>query len=58
MAARNAESAKAAIAELKRDTEREAIFLKLDLSNLKSVKLVAEEFLSKENELHALFNNG
>lgn len=58
MAARNAESAKAVIDELKEDTKREAIFLKLDLSSLKSVKLAVEEFLSKESEVHALFNNG
>ncbi|KAF9524290.1 NAD-binding protein [Crepidotus variabilis] len=57
LAARNKEKAEAAINELKELTGREGIFLKLDLSNLASVKAAAEEFLSKENELHILFNN-
>jgi len=39
-------------------TGKEAIFLKLDLADLKNVKAAAEEFLSKEKELHVLFNNG
>ncbi|KAJ7066553.1 hypothetical protein C8F01DRAFT_1123677 [Mycena amicta] len=58
MAARSQEKAEAAIAELKQLTGKEAIYLKLDLGDLKSVKAAAEEFLSKEPELHALFNNG
>jgi retinol dehydrogenase-12 len=37
---------------------KEALFLNLDLGSLKSVKGAAEEFLSKEKELHVLFNNG
>jgi len=36
---------KAAIEDLKKETGREAIWLKLDLSSLKSVKAAAEEFL-------------
>jgi len=47
----------AAIEDLKRDTGREALFLRLDLADLKSIKASAEEFLSKENQLHVLFNN-
>lgn len=58
LAARNAESAKTTIAELKNDTGKEAIFLSLDLSSLKSVKMAAEEFTSKERKLDILFNNG
>ncbi|EIM79661.1 NAD-P-binding protein [Stereum hirsutum FP-91666 SS1] len=58
LAARNAESAKATIVELKNDTGKEPIFLSLDLSSLKSVKMAAEEFMSKERKLDTLFNNG
>lgn len=57
MAARNKQKAEAAIASLKTETSREAIFLELDLSSLASVKKSAQEFLSKEHELHILFNN-
>ncbi|KAK7451072.1 short-chain alcohol dehydrogenase [Stygiomarasmius scandens] len=58
MASRNPEKAKAAIEDLKAKTGKEALFLKLDLADLKNVKAAAEEFLSKEQQLHALFNNG
>ncbi|KAG6856471.1 hypothetical protein H0H87_004050 [Tephrocybe sp. NHM501043] len=58
MASRNAAKAKAAIEELEKETEKEAVFLELDLASLKSVRKAAEEFLNKEQELHALFNNG
>lgn len=57
MASRSKDKAEAAIAELKAQTGKEAIFLQLDLSNLASIKKSAEEFLSKERELHVLFNN-
>ncbi|EMD31845.1 hypothetical protein CERSUDRAFT_162663 [Gelatoporia subvermispora B] len=57
MAARSQEKAEAAIKELKDQTGKEAIFLQLNLSNLASVKKAAEGFLSKESELHVLFNN-
>ncbi|KAI0058523.1 NAD-P-binding protein [Artomyces pyxidatus] len=57
MASRSEDKAKAAIADLKAATGREAIFLKLDLADLKSVRVCAEEFLSKEKELHILFLN-
>ena len=45
IAARNEEKAQAAIEDLKQTTGKEAIWLKLDLSSLKSVKAAAEEFL-------------
>jgi len=57
IAVRNEEKAKSAITELKEQTGKEAIFLKLDLADLKSIKSSAEEFISKEKELHILFNN-
>ncbi|KAF4610211.1 hypothetical protein D9613_010552 [Agrocybe pediades] len=57
IAARSQEKAEAAIKDLKEETGKEGIFLKLDLSDLRSVKTSAEEFLSKETELHVLFNN-
>jgi NAD(P)-dependent dehydrogenase (short-subunit alcohol dehydrogenase family) len=58
IAARSQDKAEAAINELYEETGKRAIFLKLDLANLKSVKASAEAFLSKESELHILFNNG
>jgi len=45
IAARNEERAKAAIKDLKQTTGNEAIWLKLDLASLRSVKAAAEEFL-------------
>ena len=45
IAARSEDRAKAAIEDLKLATGKEAIWLKLDLSSLKSVKAAAEEFL-------------
>jgi len=57
MAARSEERAKAAIEDLKQMTGKEAIWIKLDLSSLKTVKAAADEFLEKEAELHILFNN-
>ncbi|EMD32477.1 hypothetical protein CERSUDRAFT_118808 [Gelatoporia subvermispora B] len=57
MASRSKEKAEAAIQDLKEQTGKEAIFLQLDLSNLAAIKKAAEEFLSKEHELHVLFNN-
>ncbi|KAJ7696610.1 hypothetical protein B0H17DRAFT_1053884 [Mycena rosella] len=58
MAARSQAKAEAAIKELKKQTGKDALFLKLDLGDLKAVKISAAEFLSKETELHILFNNG
>ncbi|KAF5350745.1 hypothetical protein D9758_010401 [Tetrapyrgos nigripes] len=57
LAARNQAKAEAAIEDIRQKTGKEAIWLKLDLSDLKSVKAAAEEFGRKEKELHVLFNN-
>ena len=58
IAARSEERSQRAIEELKRETGNEAVFfLKLDLADLVSVKTAAEEFIGKESELHALYNN-
>jgi len=57
IAARSQEKTEAAIKDLKEETGKEAVWLKLDLSDLNAVKSSAEEFLSKENELHILYNN-
>jgi len=56
--ARSQGKAEEAIASLKNLTGKEALFLKLDLADLKAIKAAAEEFLSKEKELHVLYNNG
>ena len=58
MASRSRSKAQDAINELKAETGRRAIFLELDLANLASVKRAAEEFISKEEHLHVLFNSG
>ncbi|KAF9479836.1 NAD(P)-binding protein [Pholiota conissans] len=57
IAARSSEKATKAIQELKTATGKEALYLKLDLADLKSVKAAVEEFSTKEKELHVLFNN-
>ncbi|KAI5476211.1 short-chain dehydrogenase/reductase SDR family protein [Pseudohyphozyma bogoriensis] len=57
LAARSGSKAKEAIAKLKEETGKEAIFLQLDLSDLDSVKESAESFLSLEERLDILFNN-
>jgi retinol dehydrogenase-12 len=46
LAARSAEKANEAIAELKNETGKEAIFLQLDLSDIPAVRRSAQEFLS------------
>ncbi|KAJ6581564.1 NAD(P)-binding protein [Mycena capillaripes] len=58
MASRSQVKAEEAIKELKELTGKDALFLKLDLGDLKNIKASAAEFLSKESELHILFNNG
>ncbi|KAI0644742.1 NAD-P-binding protein [Trametes meyenii] len=58
MASRNETKALVAIAELQRETGRQATFLKMDLADLKSVKAAAQEFMSKETKLHVLYNSG
>jgi retinol dehydrogenase-12 len=45
IAARNQEKAEQAIKDLHEETGKGAVFLKLDLADLKSVKAAAEEFL-------------
>ena len=45
IASRNRAKAEAAIAELKHETRREAIFLQLDLADLAAIRRAAEEFL-------------
>jgi retinol dehydrogenase-12 len=45
LAARSEDRAKAAIEDLKLTTGNEAIWLKLDLASLNSIKAAAEEFL-------------
>ncbi|KAI0809186.1 NAD(P)-binding protein [Irpex lacteus] len=57
IATRSKERCTAAIRELKEQTGKEAVFLPLDLANLRSVEAAAKEFLSKERHLHVLFNN-
>ncbi|KAG8987306.1 hypothetical protein FRB94_001991 [Tulasnella sp. JGI-2019a] len=58
MASRSKDRAFAAIAELKAETGKDAIFLQLDLANLDSITQAAQEFKSKERCLHILFNSG
>jgi retinol dehydrogenase-12 len=45
VASRSQEKAEVAIKDLKDSTGKEALFLKLDLADLKSVKASAEEYL-------------
>jgi len=56
--ARSQEKSQTAIDELKKETGKESVFfLKLDLTDLVSIKTAAEEFIGKESELHGLYNN-
>ncbi|KAJ8585184.1 NAD(P)-binding protein [Rhizopogon salebrosus TDB-379] len=57
IAARNQASSEEAIRQLKQETGNEALFFKVDLADLRSIKASAEEFLSKETQLHILINN-
>ena len=57
LAARSRTNADAAIASLREETGKEPIFLELDLASLSSVRRAANEFLSKESELHILICN-
>jgi NAD(P)-dependent dehydrogenase (short-subunit alcohol dehydrogenase family) len=58
IAARSEKKSQKAIDELKQETGKDTVFfLKLDLSDLVSVKAAAEEFVGKESELHTLYNN-
>ncbi|TFK96602.1 NAD-P-binding protein [Pterulicium gracile] len=59
IAGRNKDKGEKAIAQLKQETNgKEALFLELDLANLKSVQNAAAEFVRREGRLHVLFNNG
>ncbi|TFK96600.1 NAD(P)-binding protein [Pterulicium gracile] len=59
IAGRNKEKGDKAIAQLQQDTKgKEALFLELDLADLKSVQNAAAEFIRREGQLHVLFNNG
>ncbi|KAJ6487425.1 hypothetical protein C8R47DRAFT_1185884 [Mycena vitilis] len=58
LAARSEEKASAAIKRLEAETKRKAIFLRLDLADLPSVRRAAESFLALESRLDILFNNG
>ncbi|KAK6966646.1 hypothetical protein R3P38DRAFT_3312135 [Favolaschia claudopus] len=58
LAARSKSKAIPAIEQLYTETGKRAEFLALDLADLKSVREAAEEFLSKEERLDVLFNNG
>ncbi|KAJ7198051.1 NAD-P-binding protein [Mycena haematopus] len=58
LAARSAEKAAAAIKRLEAETKKTAIFLQLDLADLRSVRKAAETFLAQESRLDLLFNNG
>jgi len=58
MLARNQEKAEKTIAELKTETGKEDIhFIHLDLADLETVPLAAEEFKRRERELHILYLN-
>ncbi|KAI5990504.1 NAD(P)-binding protein [Pisolithus albus] len=57
IACRDVAKGEAALKELKECTGRDAHLLKLNLANLRSIKEAAKEFLSKEMQLHVLFNN-
>ncbi|KAI6146054.1 hypothetical protein BKA82DRAFT_1008570 [Pisolithus tinctorius] len=57
IACRDTAKGEAALKELKERIGRDAHLLKLNLANLRSIKEASEEFLSKETQLHVLFNN-
>ncbi|KAI0028223.1 hypothetical protein K488DRAFT_59156 [Vararia minispora EC-137] len=58
LAARSEERARAAMDEITKSTGKSDIhFLQLDLADLVSVRKAAEEYISKEQELHVLINN-
>jgi retinol dehydrogenase-12 len=57
IAGRSEEKARAAIAQLRDVTKREAVFVELDLGSLASVKRAAETLATKEPAIHVLFNN-
>lgn len=58
LAARSPEKGAAAIKTLEEETQKKAIFLQLDLADLKSVRAAAETYLAQEERLDILFNSG
>ncbi|KAI0263036.1 NAD-binding protein [Gloeopeniophorella convolvens] len=59
LATRSKEKTEKAIEELRKETgNNNVFFLKIDLADLPSIKTAAEEYSSKESELHMLYNNG
>ncbi|KAI6135360.1 hypothetical protein EDD17DRAFT_1616263 [Pisolithus thermaeus] len=57
IACRDVAKGEAALKELKELTGRDAHLLKLNLANLRFVMEASKEFLSRETQLHVLFNN-
>ncbi|KAJ3879747.1 NAD(P)-binding protein [Lentinula edodes] len=57
LAARSKAKAEEAIAELKEETGQEALFLALDLNDLRAIKESAENFKSQSTALHILICN-
>ncbi|EDR03225.1 uncharacterized protein LACBIDRAFT_253463 [Laccaria bicolor S238N-H82] len=57
IAGRSQERVEQAIQDIKAETGKDALFLKLDLADLTSVKAAAEEFQRKETRLDVLYNN-
>lgn len=57
LACRNETKTNVAIEKLREATGKDAIYLPLDLASFKSIQAAANNFLSKEKELHILFNN-
>ncbi|KAK7008048.1 short-chain dehydrogenase/reductase family protein [Favolaschia claudopus] len=58
LAARNKTKGEDAIQKLEKETGKQAIFLQLDLADLRSVRRAATSFLECESRLDVLFNNG
>ncbi|KAJ7155632.1 NAD(P)-binding protein [Mycena filopes] len=58
LAARSTTKGKEAVTQLETETGKQAVFLQLDLADLKSVRTAAETFLAQESRLDILFNNG
>ncbi|KAF9468492.1 NAD(P)-binding protein [Collybia nuda] len=58
LAARNEEKAQLAIDDIECQIGKKALFLRLNLADLLSVKAAAQEFMRQESRLHVLFNNG
>ncbi|KAJ6619837.1 NAD-P-binding protein [Mycena sp. CBHHK59/15] len=57
IASRNKAKAEIAIQELKESTGKDALFLRLDLEDLHSIRQAVENFLQREKRLDILFNN-